>query len=403
MNAVGERVAETHSAGEQLRIGGVDVWLAGHLDAMAVPGGVRPLRLPRRRWMQFPPNSGVLETVVSQPSGVRLLIATSATRVTLLIRCTEMLTEGNPGAVNSVVATVDQRVVAVADPVVTARLDTHLDGSEPTLVETGDPAEVVLDGLPSGQKEVTIWLPQAMTVDLLSISADAEIEPARPRGPIWVHHGSSISHCAAPVRPTSTWPVVAATAADLQLINLGYAGNCMLDPFVAAAMADTPADVISLKVGVNIVGGRSFDQRTYVPALHGFLDRIRQGHPETPIVVVSSILWDGSEDRPGPSDATFTDGQLCCFTNGDRADIAKGALTMPIAREQTAEVVKRRAAGGEPIRYLDGLRLYGPDDAATAPLPDTLHPDAAVYEEMGRRFAALVFGDEGLLPRAGLG
>lgn len=398
MSVAGER-----ELGERLTLGDAEVWIAGHLELMAVPGGVRPLRLPRRWWTQFPPAGGVLETVVSQPSGVRLLLATTATRVSLLVRCTEMLTEGNPGAVNSFVATVGSDVVAVAAPVVTARLDTHLDGSAPTLVESGDPVEAVLDGLPAGQKELTIWLPQAMTVDLLSISADAPIEPILARGRVWLHHGSSISHCAAPARPTSTWPVVAAGLSGLQLINLGYAGNCMLDPFVAAAMADTPADVITLKVGVNIVGGRSFDQRTFVPALHGFLDRIRVGHPDTPIVVISSILWDGSEDRPGPSDAIFDDGHLHCFTAGDPADIAKGALTMPIAREQTAFVVESRAALGEPIHYLDGLALYGSADAVTSPLPDTLHPDAPIYEEMGRRFARLVFSADGLVPAGSLG
>ena len=47
--------------------------------------------------------------------------------------------------------------------------------------------------------------------------------------------------------------------------------------------------------------------------------------------------------------------------------------------------MKRRQQGGDPaIGYVDGLTLYGPDDA---PLPDQLHPDAATHHLIGERFA----------------
>lgn len=37
------------------------------------------------------------------------------------------------------------------------------------------------------------------------------------------------------------------------------------------------------------------------------------------------------------------------------------------------------------------------------PLPDSLHPDANLYAETGRRFAHFVFGEEGLVSRSMLG
>jgi hypothetical protein len=41
------------------------------------------------------------------------------------------------------------------------------------------------------------------------------------------------------------------------------------------------------------------------------------------------------------------------------------------------------------LRVVDGLRLYGEQDAAARPLPDGLHPHAATHEQMGKRFASL--------------
>jgi hypothetical protein len=389
--------------GEVVRLGESLIRIAGHLELITVPGGLRPLRLPKRSWDRFPPASAILANVVSQASGVRLVLHTAATRVSLKVRCTQLRIEGNPGPVNRFVATVDGHLVAAARAEVDAFETMPMDGSQSSLTQIADGSRVELTSLPPGVKTVTIWLPQALIVDLLGIEADAPITPGRSELPRWVHYGSSISHCADPDDPTAAWPVVAAQAAGLEVTNLGFAGQCMLDPFVAEAIAATPAEVISLKVGINVIGSRSMDQRTFTPAVHGFLDRIRESQPDTPIVVCSSILWPGNEDIPGPADAeVFDDGSIRCYAYGDRDDIAKGALTLATSRTHLGDLVRGRAAAGEPIFYLDGLELYGEMDAASAPLPDGLHPSASVYQEMGRRFAALVFGREGLVPSVSL-
>ncbi|MEY3691631.1 MAG: hypothetical protein RJB57_1287, partial [Actinomycetota bacterium] len=43
------------------------------------------------------------------------------------------------------------------------------------------------------------------------------------------------------------------------------------------------------------------------------------------------------------------------------------------------------------IHYLDGLSLFGPDDAGD--LPDLLHPNREGYARMGARFHRLAFVD----------
>ena len=188
--------------------------------------------------------------------------------------------------------------------------------------------------------------------------------------------------------------------AGLELTSLGFAGQCMLDPFVAQSIAASEADVISLSIGVNITGARAMNQRTFVPAVHGFLDIIRERHPHTPIVLVSSILWPGSEDVPGPSDVRFNDdGSVTCYSYGDPNDVRFGALTLADSRRELQSIVDiRHDEFGENIQYVNGLSLFGPDDVDEYPLPDGLHPDAKLYAEIAGRFYRQVFAEGGLVP-----
>ena len=54
-------------------------------------------------------------------------------------------------------------------------------------------------------------------------------------------------------------------------------------------------------------------------------------------------------------------------------------------------MVRQRAGSDENLHYLDGLRLYGPDDVDELPLPDRLHPDGATQRLIGERFVDLAF------------
>ncbi|WP_317231781.1 GDSL-type esterase/lipase family protein [Clavibacter capsici] len=393
--------------GSVVELDGGSVRVHGHLELMRVPGGVRPIRLPAAAWRDFPPAGELLRAQVSTAAGVRIRFATEADAVRLRVRCTRILFDEVPGPRNSFVAEVDGvDLPPVASPVdVTRRISPTGDAAAETDAGTGGASVVVLGGLGRGPTTVTVWLPQGMLVDLLGIEADAPVLAADPLGlPRWIHHGSSISHCVEAPDPTGAWPVVAARRTHLDLVNLGFGGQCMLDPFVADAIAREPADVISLSVGINIVGARSMDQRTFVPALHGFLDRVRRGHPDTPLVLASSIVWPGSEHVPGPPGVEVRDdGSVRCFAAGDPADVPRGALTLAESRVHVAHVARVRADAGERIAHVDGLVLLGPGDVARHPLPDGLHPDAELYAEMAGRWVDRVFAEGGLVPRSALG
>ncbi len=68
--------------------------------------------------------------------------------------------------------------------------------------------------------------------------------------------------------------------------------------------------------------------RAFAPAVHGFLDTIREGHPTTPLLVVSSVLCPIHEETPGPAAADV----------GDIADqIHPDAVTHRLIGERFAE------------------------------------------------------------------
>ena len=216
--------------------------------------------------------------------------------------------------------------------------------------------------------------------------------------PIWLHHGSSISHGSNALHPTATWPALAAAGAGVELINLGMGGAALLDPFTARTMRDIPADLISIKIGINVVNADLMRVRALGPAVHGFLDTIRDGHPTTPLLVVSPLLCPIHEDTPGPAMPDFSklsEGQLSFVATGDPTDPTR--LTLNIIRRALARIVVERAVEDPHLHYLDGRELYGEADLYELPLPDQLHPDAATHRRIGERFASIAFATGGPL------
>jgi hypothetical protein len=128
--------------------------------------------------------------------------------------------------------------------------------------------------------------------------------------------------------------------------------------------------------------------RTLIPALHGFLDTIRDGHQATPILLVSPIFCGIHENTPGPGSidpATIGTDQVRFTATGDEGDTRFGRLTLQVIRGAMEAVVAGRR--DPQIQYIDGLDLYGPADAETHPLPDALHPDTETHTLIGERFA----------------
>ncbi|MEU3962108.1 SGNH/GDSL hydrolase family protein [Streptomyces buecherae] len=421
------------------------VALRGALEVEATARGVLPHRLPAAARAQV--SDGFCALAEAQPSGVRLAFRTEATVVELDVVPFPGAPAGDAPALADPAGAepaagafgppdtcagvydlvVDGRLTArIAAPlgVPAARRDARTDA--PTAGRPdwrpdarpearrgagggGDGVVAVrFDGLSGQEQDVEIWLPHAAIVELVALRADAPLRPPRAAGappPRWVHHGSSISQGAGAAGPTGAWPAVAARLAGADLVNLGLSGNALLDPFTARAIRDTPADLISVKVGINIVALDAFRLRTLGPALHGFLDTVREGHPTAPLLVVSPLHAPVVERVPGPMypDPDAPGPGVSYRGFGDPAEIASGALTLTTIRRELGRVVAQRAETDRNLYYLDGLALYGERDYAELPLPDQLHPDDAAQRRIGERFARLAFGPGGPFDTAGTG
>ncbi len=345
-------------------------------------GWVTPRRLPDWTRNQFA-DAGV-ERFLKFPSGVRLRFKTSADQVTLKVLVSKMVITGlaedkRPAAFDLLVDGKEVQTLT-ADHGNVLRLTPGLTAVFVETLEPGDPDLLTFSNLGDADKEIEIWLPSSAIVELKELTASKEIFSAPPSTKKkWVHYGSSISHCIEALRPMDIWPVRAAQIMNLNLTNFGFAGECQLDGFAARSIANTPADFITLKLGINIVNADSMRERAFIPAVHNLLDTIREKQPTTPILIISPIWCPFHETTSGP---IMIDGPLL-FAKERPAEFAAGALHLVRIREILDEAVINRK--DKNLHYMNGLELMNEHDVDL--MPDKLHPNSEGYRLMGERFA----------------
>lgn len=364
--------------------------LRGFVELEQTDSGLLPHRLPARARAQC--TDPQLAMVEAQPSGVRLKFRTSATSVALETLPTKRVYVGMPPRPDGVYdLCVDGKMLRQKRA--TGGKVLRIDMTNGTAaLEPGPVQSIHFADLPDGTKLVEIWLPHDETTELVGLRSNAPIRPVAEAGnKTWLHHGSSISQGSNAASPTGIWPAVAARGTNLELTNLGFGGSALLDPFTARTMRDLPAEVISIKIGINLVNLDLMRLRAFGPAVEGFLDTVREGHPETPLLVVSPIFCPIHEETPGPGGfdmVALAEGRLSFLATGNREDIAAGKLTLSVIRTHLEAIVTRRSRDDKNLHYLDGRQLYGAEDNRRLPLPDQLHPDAETHLLIGTRFAS---------------
>ena len=113
----------------------------------------------------------------------------------------------------------------------------------------------------------------------------------------------------------------------------------------------------------------SLNERTFRPAVIGFVQTVRDGHPDTPLAVISPILSAPREQTPN-----------------------QVGMTLRLMREEIAAAVAAlRAHGDRNLHYVDGLRVMGTEQAHL--IPGDTHPSAEGYKVMARRFLRHVVDD----------
>jgi lysophospholipase L1-like esterase len=357
--------------------------IVGALDFdKGADGWVTPRRLPDWTRNQFA-DAGI-ERFLKFPSGVRLRFKTSADEIMLKVLVSKMVITGlaedkRPAAFDLLVDGKEVQSLT-ADHGNVLRLTPGLTAVFIETIEPGAQDLLTFSNLGDTEKEIEIWLPSSAIVELKELTASKEIFSAPPSAKKkWVHYGSSISHCIEAARPMDIWPVRAAQLMNLELTNFGFAGECQLDGFAARSIADMPADLITLKLGINIVNADSMRERAFIPAVHSFIDTVREKHPTTPILIISPIWCPFHERTPGP---IMIDGAVL-FAKERPAELAAGALHLERIREILTDAVSKR--NDKNLYYMNGLELMNEKDVDL--MPDKLHPNSQGYRLMGERFA----------------
>lgn len=226
-----------------------------------------------------------------------------------------------------------------------------------TEVFTEPAAEAVVRmELPPLRGPFTLHPPETQSPRILGLRGiGGPVSPA-PAAPRWLVHGDSITEGWWSTRPAHGWPAVTGRALGWDTVNLGYAGAARGELATAEQLAGLPADVITLAFGTNCWSRVPFSAPLLYETTRAFIDLLRQGHPRTPLLLVSPILRPDAERTPNKLGATL------------------GALRD--AMERAAQ--DRIAAGDGRLALLPGRDLLGPGHLA-----DGLHPNDAGHQVLG--------------------
>jgi lysophospholipase L1-like esterase len=326
----------------------VSAGIGGLLRGYAIAGGQTPAdampaaRVPAEAMGRFPLDTA---SAASIPAGVRLEFAGDATAVRVAVETTDAHPLASPG---------DGGAFSVwCGDVLHARVE--MGGSGRATVELPLPER-------RPDERVQVFLPEARLPRLLSVEpVGGAIEPLPPAGPRWLAYGDSITQGWTTSDPGLTWTAVAARAAGLDVCNLGFAGAARGELAVASFLAQTPADVISLAWGTNCWAQLPAAGRYLGELMRAFLAAVRQGHPQTPIVVLSPLV------RP---EAETT-------ANSAGADLRE----LRAALEQSVRDV-RHETGDRGLHLVEGLPIIGAGD-----LVDGIHPGDEGHAMLARVMA----------------
>jgi lysophospholipase L1-like esterase len=173
--------------------------------------------------------------------------------------------------------------------------------------ELGDGLIRLRLGATAAERPATIYLPEGMLPVVRSLTAvHGEIAPAPPE-PRWLAYGDSTTQGWIASGPAQAWAAIAARKAGLDLVNMGYAQSGRGEIASAEQMAALDADVITVSYGASCWSRVPHSLAMVESGLDGFLDVLRQGHPKTPIIVISPVIRPDGDEEPNRLGATLDD------------------------------------------------------------------------------------------------
>lgn len=170
--------------------------------------------------------------------------------------------------------------------------------------------------------------------------------PYRNEKPV-VCYGSSITHGSGASRPGLTYPNILSRMFNLQMMNLGFSGQCKGEGAMADYVAGLDMAALVMEYDENAPTPEYLEQ-THEP----FFRTIRRAHPELPVIFIS------------------------------RPNIYPESLTLPKLRDVVKKTYENAlAAGDRNVYFVDGgeyFKPFGFDDG----ILDGVHPNDLGYYAM---------------------
>lgn len=256
-------------------------------------------------------------------------------------------------------------VLPLATPARHGEFTLYVDGERAGSVPVAAEADLTVRiDLPERASDVPveIHLPERYEPRIFGIRAlDGHAEPLA-RSKKWIAYGDSITQGWTASDPGAAWSAVAARRTGFDLLNLGFAGAARGELPVAAHLAATPADVISLAWGTNCWAQIEMDAAYISELMRLFLGMVRRGHPDTPILVLSPVVRPAAELVRNGSGATLS-------------ELRDGL-------EDAVRSFQQRHADSH-LHLLPGGGLITPDELDA----DGIHPDDAGHAMIGEAAA----------------
>jgi lysophospholipase L1-like esterase len=206
-------------------------------------------------------------------------------------------------------------------------------------------------------------LPYGDAVEVLGVEVTAGARwetPASRPAVRWVAFGDSVTHGFTASSVAGSYPFRVAEAMGWQVINEGIGGRSALAKD-GDFLAGVEAGVFSVAIGVNNWQGGT-DLAVFRKNMTGLLDRLRAGHPDTPVYVITP-LWVPPSWRPKSVKYPLED-----------------------YRKIIREIVAARVAEGDAHMVLvDGPALIDHDPALFDKV--AVHPNDAGFAQMAERLA----------------
>lgn len=199
----------------------------------------------------------------------------------------------------------------------------------------------------NGVESVEIGLPEGVSI------AAAQPFPATVK-PI-LFYGTSIVQGASAGRAGMAYPAVLSRRLGLPVINLGFSGNCKMEPELAEFISEIEASVYFIDCLPNLTSGTEVEEKA-----PKFLSLLRAKRPNTPIILVENIRYPD----------TFVETkkrEVFLSKNGGLQNVYKNLMK----------------SGAKNIYYIPSDGLIGTDGEATI---DGVHPTDLGFMRMVENF-----------------